>query len=256
MRLKYITKKAINDLMDQIETNIDVYYDGRANELLDNISPGQIRELDLECDVINFNSNPGPKTDSQDALSIFNSLKGLTPSEASNDGIWVYLSHKYGEYVYKRSLEGNKKKSLDLVKTRFFINDRGKKSRQSIRGLWFPAYRVKCALEKSGNFIDLNTALELLYEKADIPHRVFEFPNILGNSNILSSIIYALKEENEKFSQIFSKTNDKEEKEVYQEVCRSLNRINVVRPLGILEQDELNQLVVGEVNRIHSLLSA
>ena len=248
MKLKSLTPRGIIKLINQIEKNIDEYYDNNAKELLDReIKNDQelIEEIDgVEYTKIEFSSDPSTKTDAIDALAVYESLKNLPPDIATNKGIWIYLAHLEGEYTSKRWLQKGEKRTKSLISNRFFMGKQ--RSRQTILDLWQVSSKIAIAIKD--NPVGYRKALELLFKKADIPHRVFEFPNILGNSKILYAIINTLNE-NERFSGPENKSG------VYREVLRSLDSMLVVRSLGFLEQEEVNQIVLDETDKIHDRLS-
>ena len=123
--LKYITTNALVNLHKEIKGNIDSYRSGT----FDNLLQGKTHISNIEFDVTQLqklNMQRGRTSnvilaDKQNSRLIGESLK-LTPYQAQDARIWVYLTHSEGlEYSRSRwPIPDDPEKAIKAIKTHFF----------------------------------------------------------------------------------------------------------------------------------------
>ncbi|MDA7660007.1 DUF6339 family protein [bacterium] len=92
----------------------------------------------------------GDKTDDVgNAQRIYESLRNLTPVDASRAELWAYLAHTdYFEYTKARWLNGNAPKSRGVVLTRFLGLGQAKLGRHAVSRLWWSAHLTRAPWEQ------------------------------------------------------------------------------------------------------------
>lgn len=144
MKLNYLKEDAVIQLKENMLNNV-TYYQKEENW----IGPYLTETLDTDnwflesrisyqkANLILPNPGEGSKTDAENAKRIHHSLKNLTPSQATDQRIWTYLTHNvYQEYMAARWLQKVSKGSLE----RYFAGTNRLLIRNGIARLWWYGY--------------------------------------------------------------------------------------------------------------------
>lgn len=245
MELKFIKKEKLNYLKANFEnnTNLGKYYE---NDIWIDIYLGEefsattgifIDDIDLALPV------DGDKkitdNDLENCKKIYLAMKDITIQEATEEQIWVYLTHvTFWDYMRKRwpikdkksnSIED--KKLYNSEKGRYFFQGNPDRAltRNGISRLWWIAYSTY-----DETFKDPFHLTKLLFIDQDFIATIFE-RNFSRNSNVTKYILKAIdKYSNEKS---FPKRSYR------RALGKEINRIGAVRILDMLSYDEIESIV-------------
>lgn len=171
--------------------------------------------------------------DPEKCVSIYNALKNLTPQQATDERIWVYLTHfVFWDYSRARWLRAKDDgKFLKAVESHFFVNGvRGMVRDNAISRLWWMAH-VCNRLD-----YDLKDCLEALMLKQDVRANVMERASFCRSVPVMNSLMkYLIRS---------YKGNGKlHERGRFRDMCKELNSIGGEYLLGALNPDELDKLM-------------
>ena len=143
MKIKYLRDECYDELENSIKKNYDKYCLDTP-WLLDMYK-------DIKCynessiEILKAILNNDSKNDFENAKALYESLKNLTPFQATNIYLWTYLTHvTYYEYMTKRwKINSNEqdKQSITRIKERYFCRkSRRGLLRNGISRLWWATY--------------------------------------------------------------------------------------------------------------------
>tara|TARA_B100000161_G_scaffold260974_1_gene228655 strand:- start:136 stop:918 length:783 start_codon:yes stop_codon:yes gene_type:complete len=144
-RIKMIKKKVFENLEYRVkacreENQLREIYGSNSNfEFKDD----QLVNTPLEFDLQEIRKKliPQPSSDADNAILIYEALKNLTPIAASNQCLWVTLTHQhFFEYVQQRWSLGKSPKNIILSHWFFSGSDRPAYRRNAISGLWWAGH--------------------------------------------------------------------------------------------------------------------
>lgn len=225
MKLGYLKKDKVADLETNLKNNIDKY-------LTANIDIDSNNFLESNIDFTNFNlldKEPGNLNDFENSKRLYKALKNLTPVQASDERIWVGLTHrKEGlKYVLNRwSIDENS--SLGTYKDRFF----GKPMRNSLSRLWWYGYTT--------------------YDEELCKENPWKLTEILTNNQDLAvGIMERGYSNNKKFVNTFLRAllEYKEEKkslpntEKMRKILKDIQRISAITLVDLLEVNDFKKII-------------
>jgi len=144
MNLPFLSQEATDRLIRNIPANLGRYRSGETSEL--------INDVDCRASRIEV-ADPPPLTGTEGSASedfnasrrVFQWLADLTPVQASDERLWVYLTHRvYPEYVHARwgsALDGSTQPTA-RVEDRWFFRGEGVATfvRNGLSRLWWFGY--------------------------------------------------------------------------------------------------------------------
>jgi hypothetical protein len=125
-RLKYVSNETVDGLRSSIAQNLRRYTAGDFTDLL-NESDWSI-ELGLDVDLSplsGLDPSGTPAAEAANSRLVWNALRGLSPSLACEEGIWVRLTHvECLDYSRERWLDGKTGNDVieGLVRKHFFAS--------------------------------------------------------------------------------------------------------------------------------------
>lgn len=172
------------------------------------------------------------KSDFENSKLIYEELKSLNETQASDERFWVYLTHvtfwKYmrERWAMEKPAEG---KEVGRLKDRYFLRNINIESltRNGISRLWWFSHLTYD--EKRSNPYELT---EVLLSRADLSTGIVE-RGFGSNKNIRTALLEFLKDNPE-----ISKNEDKT-----REIYKGLNLVGGVRNLPFLEVSELKEVL-------------
>lgn len=147
MNLQFVSNRALSQLRAGIETNHAAYLSGQAGTLLAMLDAA-ILESRIQADAPPKLEMPreGQLCDAENVRRIYQWLNFLTPVQASDPRLWVYLTHgPYAEYAAARWPIDAASNVTDRVRERYFLEGEGLASlvRNSIARLWWFGYLTR-----------------------------------------------------------------------------------------------------------------
>ncbi len=248
-QLQYFTELAVDELRTDIAERLDWYYkptenlpDGwiRAENPVRTapIDGGGIREQ------LKIGAQPH-RDDQANAIAVYRALKKLTPHQASDERLWVYLSHtQCAQYVAKRWLRerpDDDEKAVQKVRNHFFARGNRALIRDNgVSRLWWLgsiAHRIDPD--------DPQVFLEILLHKQDVRSALVERPAISMNPAVLKAIYAVMRgywEKGAEKAPLFVRNT-------FRTWMINLNRRGGVILLDALSEYELERLLRSEAQR-------
>ncbi len=201
---------------------------------LDNGNKGFLLEdLDIvdgyyEIPEITLKIDKKGKFDFENSKLIYNAFRFLTPDQANDSRLWVYLSNCYFyEYTKARWLSSKSTQDVFLRRILYEGDGRGVRTRNSISRLWWTAYLT---LDDTMGFDDWSLT-EAIFEIQDLQVGLLE-RNMGSYPNVLKGFLrFYLEKKSEMNSSII------------QEMAKELNNIGGVYYLPILTEEKINSLL-------------
>ena len=167
-RLKYLSNATVDQLRESISANADRY---RSGDFTDLMRDGDWSiELPLEVNtekLSHLDPAKTPEAEVSNSRLVWESLPGLTPALACEEGIWVRLSHiECLEFARGRwlSTEMDDEQAVKAVTDHFFANTLGRRrDDHAVARLWWNAHVASLAAPGG----DL-PALSVMLRKADL----------------------------------------------------------------------------------------
>ena len=188
-QLPFMTTEGIQRLQAWAKDNPKAYYTGakpsqrmlqQNRHFKDSSIPWQKEEFQSL-----FNQDEDwiyrPQGDRNLAWAVYRTLQSLTPAQAGDERLWVYLCHfEAYEYIGRRWLKATKSKAMaNTVLERFFgSNRRAIISRNGLSRLWWLGYIAKQVHNEPKSYIDA------VLSKQDVYANIFERPSLVMNPRI------------------------------------------------------------------------
>lgn len=242
-QLRRYTIHAVDELRRGIPGRLDWYYAPRGNP--PPVAPGGWRETRLASpNLSNLVINPvrPSRTDDTNALVVYEALSELTPHQASDERLWVYLCHQeHPQYVAGRWLgdrPADDDEAVRDVRNHFFAVDNRALIRDNglSRLWWLGKIASDVAPEDPAQF------LAILLHRQDVRSALIERPFLSTNRRVLRVIYEEMRRHWENGGKLF-------EREVFRSWMRALNRRGGVILLDALPDKPLAVLVREEADR-------
>lgn len=242
MKLYFLKESALESLKRNIKNNIDCYKNDK-NDWVYSYCKGvePFQEFKFEVNDFNLDTNITSisESDFTNIQILYENLKFLTDSQASDERLWAGLAHgQFWNYMQYRTKLGNIKSTDNAILERFFIKYSTKRFYQYnlIARLWWIGrltydesrsnpYELTGYLIGSGFNIDYMLA-----------------NNFVNNSKITRALLLACKEFEENQFAINSKAFDY--------LLKYLNLLGGKFILDYFEEEELKQIITDELVKI------
>ena len=245
-KLRYFTTKALQDLRLAVPERLEWYYSPNDSLLsqipIDTTRESRLPAPDLATRLIDSEQRPA-ETDVDNALNVYEALKGLTSHQASIERMWAYLCHcDCPHYVAHRWLRRRPNDTDEAVRkiynhffatgNRAFIRDNG------VSRLWWLG---KIAHEVAPE--DPREFLAILLHRQDVRSALIERPSVSMNKRVLREIYQVMREHWSNGRELF-------EREVFRKWMIALNRRGGVVLLDSLPCKPLRILLTEEANSV------
>ncbi len=251
--MRYLAARAVNDLRRDIGKRLDWYYGEDSKDWADlEVKAEHVREADLFAAPVGEKLTQAESTaDAENAMAVHNALAALTPRQAADERLWVYLCHaECAPYVRKRWLKKQPNKienAVREVQNHFFVNgNRGLIRDNGVSRLWwlgFIAHNVDA--ERPRRFLDI------LLHRQDVRSALIERPSVSMNTRVLKAVYTVMREHwNEDKGKPLEDSNPSLfQREIFRDWMIGLNRRGGVVLLDALPEKELESLVREEAKR-------
>ena len=246
-KLNYYTAQAVEELRDGIGSRLDWYYDPSLGNppmcLAGGMRESRLPFPDLTPLIDDMEDTDDPsRSDGRKALVVFQALSGLTPHQASDERLWVYLCHqkcaKYVSWRWFRKRPDKDKVAVREVKNHFFaVGNRALIRDNGVSRLWWLGkIATDVAPETPGEF------LKILLHRQDVRSALIERPSVSMNRRVLRVIYKEMLRHWSNGGRLF-------EREAFRGWMRALNRRGGVILLDALPDKALADLVREEAER-------
>ena len=245
--LCYFTASFVEVLRKQASKSLDWYFGEREKSPTLTLSKDQVRTSELKfpdfaCSLYVDPSNPS-RSDAQNALVVYKSLKELSSHQASIERLWVYLCHCIcPDYVTARWFYQRPKDRDAMVRqvrnhffatgNRALIRDNG------VSRLWWLG-KIAHDVEPD----EPSLFLEILLYRQDVRAALIERSSMSMNRQVLRGIYLVMREQWYGDCVLFARNN-------FRAWMIALNRRGGVILLDSLPEEELRRLLVEELHHI------
>lgn len=237
MNIRFVRTVTLESLRGEIRKNLSCYREGDFSYL--ELDPSLYFEIPLavEADALTQLKLPVSKEDLfeiENCLATFKFLAKLSPYDARDERLWVYLSHtSFLEYSRARwPIPDDDDLAVSHISVHFFArNNRQIERDNAVSRLWWISHL--CARVEG---LDLKTALDAFLLRSDVRANVIERPTMSQSLNVFSTILRRL---------IDAKANDSLnlfKRENFRALMARLNSVGGYRLLDILPPEEVERV--------------
>jgi hypothetical protein len=189
--VSYLSENKLTELREKVHQNYDRYIQGDFRDLAED--NGWSIELGLKVDLDQLNAldpSRGAASEIKNAMLLWQTFRGLSPALATEERIWVRLTHlECLEFSRKRWLDGSSKEAnWKLISKHFFASTQtGIRDDNAVSRLWWAAYIAFLAMPDNHE-----TALATILSKADIRSNLVERSRTGSRPVLAAAIIRAM----------------------------------------------------------------
>jgi hypothetical protein len=223
MSINYVTDRFLAKLKNAVSNSINRY---TSNEnWAQKLASGErfFRETGIQFEAYKPLSVPGDDdySESENAIRVFRSLGSVSPTQAIDERLWVYMTHIiWWDYMVKRWPVdlGDTDKAKRVVLRRFFVQGRGLRplALNGISRLWWAAY-----LTYDSGRNDPYELTRVFMSRTDIATGLLE-RSMGKNRNILCSFVEFLRDHMDEIEEVWSGSGGPGK--AIQHMARELNR--------------------------------
>lgn len=239
MKIKYFNETGYNHLFDTIPQHTELYGMSSNCEWIEKEfgTTQYFKESRIDAVLPPLDPEMGEYANT---VQIYDSLKMLTPKQASNPYLWAYLTHcEYWSYTAKRWSKPDM--SVNTIKERFFCgSEEGSRTgflRNSIARLWWTGY-LSFQEDKPSNPFALT---QLLCSNSDLRVSIVE-RYFSMNKDVCIGILSAIQEINDDPTLDDVGTSPITGEYEWRDLCKYINRFGAVTMLDALTREEIKQL--------------
>lgn len=242
-RLRYFTTGALESLRETVPDRLDWYYS--PEKVPSTLPVDGFRESRVGFtpfgENLRIDENRPSSTDVDNALTVYQALRDLSPLQASTERLWAYLCHlECREYVSARWLHRQPAKNEDAARevcNHFFaVGNRALIRDNGVSRLWWLgkiAYDV--APDEPRKF------LTILLHRQDVRSALIERPSVSRNPGLLRGIFRVMARHWNNGGALFKR-------EAFRSWMVALDRRGGVILLDTLPEHTLNDLLNEEAN--------
>jgi hypothetical protein len=189
-KLKFVSAAVLDQLLEDIPDNLARYSEGDFSDLAaQNGWAIEAASVEVDVDALAGLSKGATSSEGEveNSLLVHRALRGMTPSLAREERIWVRLTHiECLEYSRSRWLTGKPQDALaKLVAEHFFAGTlTGVRDDNAIGRLWWNAHIASLACPD-----DPERALKLILKSADIRSNFVERPRTVSRPVLARALI-------------------------------------------------------------------
>ena len=239
--LRYLTRKAVDDLRDGVGGRLDWYYAPDGTEPPPPLAPDMYRVAKIRAEPL-AGLERGRAADAANALLVYRALDMLTPQQASDERFWAYVSHyQCADYVADRWLgerPADDGAAARKAANHFFARDiRAAVRDHGVSRLWWLG-----RIANDTHPADPALFLEIVLHRQDVRSALIERPGVSANRDVLRGIFAVMREHWEGERALFRRGT-------FRAWMVGLNRRGGVALLDALPEDALASLLREEAER-------
>jgi hypothetical protein len=189
-KLKFVSAAVLDQLLDDIPANLARYSEGNFDELAaENGWAIEAASVEVDMDALGelIKGATSPEVEVANSMLVHSALRGMTPSLAREERIWVRLTHvECLDYSRSRWLEGKPNNAIEkLVSEHFFGGTlTAIRDDNALARLWWNAH-----IASIGSPEDPEKALKLILKSADIRSNFVERPRTVSRPVLARALV-------------------------------------------------------------------
>ncbi len=250
MTLLYYRQAIVDDYFDRVHENLDWYYSNCQGAAPRPKEPYTTKSAAIQIGDI-FRLRPSrdaapARTDASNALLVYGALDALSPHQATDERLWVYLCHNdcaaYAAWRWLGRRPAEDDAAIRKVRNHFFARRNGSRSLvrdNAVSRLWWLGYIAHAVDPHSPSEF-----LEILLHRQDVRSALIERPSVSMNLDVLRAIYRVMKEhwQQERGGELFAR-------EAFRTWMVNINRRGGVVLLDALPEPDLAVLLREEAVR-------
>lgn len=236
MKIKYMTRNAINDLKTNF-TTYKKYYQSSDIEWMKNYieKNNALQTSKIECEDFNLNMDEDYAiSDMKNIIILYSALKNLSISDAADERLWSGLAHgQLWEYVqYRRKEEIKSNDDMKIKASYFYIRGTKRSSHiHCIARLWWAGH-----LTYDENREDPFELTRVLCEKAFASNlMLFSSSNFTANKELTIGILSSLKKWRDSGHEL--------KRQHFVEATKYLNSMGSMTILDFLDRNNVEKII-------------
>lgn len=242
--IKYLRQDVSDQLYEDVPKNLERYRTGNFDYL--STDPAYYRELDVAAaNPVVLDEGSNAQSDAVNSERIWQSMGHLTPAEARDRRIWVYLAHvEFLEYAKSRyTIPEDDDAAVKIIRDHWFaVNNRSLERNQAVSRLWWFAFMAKRV-----ESMPLRSSLDTLLHLTDIRANLMERPTTAQCIGLFKAWIEILHEARDKCDQ--EKGSPYFKRQVYRTALKRINALGGYRLLDSLDDETLKGIVRGHLDQ-------
>lgn len=257
MKVKIFTQAAVTALKQHVaEGDLALY--GQSNPKwgkilgenfvretsIDIIGTPVVRQVKKPAGKVKPNDNDGEgdsggnekadaKRDITNSIAVYRALGNLTPQQATDERLWLYLTHcELWDYTRARwPLPSNKEEKREQIKLHYLVpSNRGLMRNNAVARLWWMGFAAsRC------NLYEAEETLRILLYKSDVRANLLERPSLAASSEIFNGVMKMLGDSYKKDKELFVRKK-------FREIMKMLNRSGGRRMLNAIDGDGVYEM--------------
>lgn len=244
-QLKFISEETLQDLRTNYEAYKEYYYEKDDNWFQHYLNePGRVLESKIEFNIPTLNADTDYSiSDRENVKIIYDALKHLTVSQATQERLWAGLAHlQLRDYAFYRLKQDIEKKNDRRINSGVFFKGNGKKRAlfvHVISRLWWVGYMTYDEENKENPYW-----LTDFFTERDFSARcvVFFSSNFTSNRNITKGILKTLYGWRENGINI--------KRDHLVEANKYLNVVGGATILDTLTTEDVEEMVEGHLEKV------
>lgn len=237
--LYYIDDTLLVEMKNAIDKNLHLYRQDKpwCEDLLE----VDISKLTKPAELKLPDSSDRASRDLENTIILYDSLKDLPYSVASDEKYWAFLTHTvYWEYMRKRwPIEDSQQNDVEFIKGRYFFSSKSKNFyRSGLSRLWWYA----AVTYDENNYENPYYYTELMLSRKDIASLIMDSPTVARNKVATFAFLSCIEklnklEENQEIEKI------KGREAFIRTIMKKLNYIGAITIWDALDKDEAMNLL-------------
>lgn len=239
-KIRFLRSNALEKLRSEIKKNLSLYRSGNFSHLA--VDTSQWFEINISIDekkLSNLKLRDGQELyDFENCLVIIKALEDLSPYEARDERLWVYLSHTLLlDYARSRwPIPEDDSEAVEHIKKHFFARDKRQIEVHNVASrLWWMAYLCR----RISNIMKIEDALRAFLFRSDVRANIVERPTTSQCIPLFAALLKKLEQSRKGACKLF-------ERDIFRQMMREINSVGGSRLLECLDSSQA-ELVLDEI---------
>lgn len=235
-KVRFLRHSTLETLRDSVQDNLDTYRRGIFSHIM--FDHSLTFEGRFEIDAAGLSSLLSPERDelheAENCRACYAAMPGLTPYEARDERLWVYLTHTIQlDYARVRwPIPDDSATAIEHVRKHFFAREHRQIERDNASSrLWWLAHLCN---RVSG--LDLADSLNVLLFRTDVRASIIERPSVSQNPNLFGALIRTLRQSYSGQKKLF-------ERSTFRRLMQEINSVGGAQLLDAMSLEQITELI-------------